>query len=607
MAYVLLEDEARFDGDPVGATGYVTGEVVFTTGMAGYQESVTDPSLPPPDHRVHVPAHRQLRRERGGDGVRRDPRARRGHARGDQLREDAPGAEMGWLDWLAESGIPAITGVDTRALVRHLRDKGAMRGGIFPSGMAETQAHGARPRRGADDRPGPRPRGHAERAGPARASRATARGSWPSTPASRRSIVRNLVARGARVELHPCTRDRRRAAGPRRRRRLPRQRPRRPGRARLRRRHAARARGQEADVRHLPRPPAAVRGRSGSRRSSCRSATAARNHPVKDLETGTDRDHLAEPRLRGARARRRAAHRRRRAGALGDRLRRGRSCRHVNLYDRTVEGLTLLDVPGGDGPVPPRGRARARTTPCTSSTASWSRSRVPRRDDIHKILDPRLRPDRHRPGGRVRLLRRAGLQGAARGGLRGRARQLEPGDDHDRPGVRRRDVRRAAAARARSRRSSSKRAPRRAAADARRPDRAEPRARRCTRTARSSATASSSSARTTTRSTAPRTATCSARRWSAPGCACRAARSPHTVDEALAALRATSACRSIVRPAFTLGGRGGGIARDRDEFRRDRAPRAWPRRRSARCCSTSRCSAGASSSSRSCATTTTTS
>ena len=47
---------------------------------------------------------------------------------------------------------------------------------------------------------------------------------------------------------------------------------------------------------------------------------------------------------------------------------------HVNLYDRTVEGLTLLDVPRRHGPVPPRGRARARTTPCTSSIASWSRS-----------------------------------------------------------------------------------------------------------------------------------------------------------------------------------------------------------------------------------------
>jgi hypothetical protein len=61
-------------------------------------------------------------------------------------------------------------------------------------------------------------------------------------------------------------------------------------------------------------------------------------------------------------------------------------------------------------------------------------------------LDPdhRLRPDRDRPGLRVRLLRHPGLPRAARGGLPGDPRQLEPGDDHDRPRLRRRHLRRAA-------------------------------------------------------------------------------------------------------------------------------------------------------------------
>ena len=63
---------------------------------------------------------------------------------------------------------------------------------------------------------------------------------------------------------------------------------------------------------------------------------------------------------------------------------------------------------------------------------------MPRRDDIQQDPPDRLRADRDRAGGRVRLLGRAGLQGAARGGLRGRPRQLEPGDDHDRPRVRHR-------------------------------------------------------------------------------------------------------------------------------------------------------------------------
>ena len=64
-AYVLLEDGTRFDGDACAASGpdvWVTGEVVFTTGMSGYQESVTDPSFAQPDHHLHAPARRQLRR-----------------------------------------------------------------------------------------------------------------------------------------------------------------------------------------------------------------------------------------------------------------------------------------------------------------------------------------------------------------------------------------------------------------------------------------------------------------------------------------------------------------------------------------------------------------
>ena len=64
-------------------------------------------------------------------------------------REDAPGAEQGWLSWLREHGIPGITGVDTRALVRHIRDEGAMRGGIFPARRRRgrgARARGARSR-----------------------------------------------------------------------------------------------------------------------------------------------------------------------------------------------------------------------------------------------------------------------------------------------------------------------------------------------------------------------------------------------------------------------------------------------------------------------------
>ena len=55
-------------------------------------------------------------------------------------REDAPGAEGGWLQWLADCGIPAISGVDTRALVIHIRDRGAMRGGVFAAATPVDEA-----------------------------------------------------------------------------------------------------------------------------------------------------------------------------------------------------------------------------------------------------------------------------------------------------------------------------------------------------------------------------------------------------------------------------------------------------------------------------------
>ncbi len=86
----------------------------------------------------------------------------------------------------------------------------------------------------------------------------------------------------------------------------------------------------------------------------------------------------------------------------------------------------------------------------------------------------RLRADRDRAGVRVRLRGLPGAEGAARGRLPHDRRQLEPGDDHDRPRLRRRDLSRAARPRGRRRRARP-RAARRAAADARRPDRAQPR------------------------------------------------------------------------------------------------------------------------------------
>ena len=138
-AYLLLEDGTRLDGDAVGAEREVTGEVVFTTGMSGYQESMTDPSFARQLITFTAP-------HVGNYGVSEAAmESDAAHARAVIMRdahngEDCATAERGWLDWLADCGVPAITGVDTRALVRHIRDRGAMRGGVFPADLPESEA-----------------------------------------------------------------------------------------------------------------------------------------------------------------------------------------------------------------------------------------------------------------------------------------------------------------------------------------------------------------------------------------------------------------------------------------------------------------------------------
>ena len=128
--------------------------------MSGYQEAVTDPSFTAQIITFTYP-------HVGNYGVSAEAmESDRVHARAVIMREamngeDAPGAEGGWLDWLRDCGIPAITGVDTRALVRHIRDAGAMRGGIFAGDDVARREARERDRRRADDgRPRPRPRGH---------------------------------------------------------------------------------------------------------------------------------------------------------------------------------------------------------------------------------------------------------------------------------------------------------------------------------------------------------------------------------------------------------------------------------------------------------------
>ena len=267
------------------------------------------------------------------------------------------------------------------------------------------------------------------------------------------------------------------------------------------------------------------------------------NHPVKDLADRADRDHQPEPRLRGASGPAASTRSTPTSPVRWETDFGAAELTHINLYDRTVEGLRL---PRGAAPArsstTPR-RARARTTRCISSTASSPRSApdaAPRRHPADH--DPRLGADRDRPGGRVRLLRAPGLQGARRGGLRGRARQLEPGDDHDRPGVRDRDLHRAAAARARSRRSSRASAPTRCCRrSAARPRSTSPGAARGRHARALRRRADRRRLRRDRARRGPRPLPRDDAR--PPACACRAARSRPTSREALRRARRRSACR----------------------------------------------------------------
>jgi carbamoyl-phosphate synthase small subunit len=128
-ALLVLEDGRAFRGESYGATGETFGEAVFSTGMTGYQETLTDPSY----HRQVVV---QTAPHIGNTGVNdEDPESRRIWVSGYVVRDPAR-LPSSWRsrrslgDELAAHGIVGISGIDTRALTRHLRDRGAMRVGV---------------------------------------------------------------------------------------------------------------------------------------------------------------------------------------------------------------------------------------------------------------------------------------------------------------------------------------------------------------------------------------------------------------------------------------------------------------------------------------------
>jgi carbamoyl-phosphate synthase small subunit len=128
-AILVLEDGRTFRGESFGAEGETFGEAVFNTGMSGYQETLTDPSY-----------HRQVvvmtAPHVGNTGMNdEDPESRRIWVAGYVVRDPAR-VPSSWRstrsldDDLRAQGVVGIAGVDTRALTRHLRERGAMRVGI---------------------------------------------------------------------------------------------------------------------------------------------------------------------------------------------------------------------------------------------------------------------------------------------------------------------------------------------------------------------------------------------------------------------------------------------------------------------------------------------
>ncbi|MCI1983295.1 MAG: glutamine-hydrolyzing carbamoyl-phosphate synthase small subunit [Bifidobacteriaceae bacterium] len=129
-AVLVLEDGQVYVGAPFGALGTTTGEIVFSTGMTGYQETLTDPSY---DKQIVIQTFPHI----GNTGVNsEDPESSRIWVAGYVVREPSPvvsnwRAQRSLTDDLQDQSIVGISKIDTRKLVRHLCSAGVMRAGIF--------------------------------------------------------------------------------------------------------------------------------------------------------------------------------------------------------------------------------------------------------------------------------------------------------------------------------------------------------------------------------------------------------------------------------------------------------------------------------------------
>ncbi|WP_341579035.1 glutamine-hydrolyzing carbamoyl-phosphate synthase small subunit [Microbacterium schleiferi] len=138
-AVLVLEDGTRFRGRAYGARGVTLGEVVFATGMTGYQETLTDPSYA---GQIVLQTAPHI----GNTGMNdEDPESRRIWVAGYIVRDPSRvvsnwRADESLDEALERDGIVGISGIDTRAVTRHIRSVGSMRGGVFSGDAASLDA-----------------------------------------------------------------------------------------------------------------------------------------------------------------------------------------------------------------------------------------------------------------------------------------------------------------------------------------------------------------------------------------------------------------------------------------------------------------------------------
>src|SRR5438270_13546064 len=138
-ALLALENGKYFEGESFGTTGTRIGEICFNTAMTGYQEVLTDPSYRGQIVAMTYPLI-------GNYGVNLlDQESRSPHVRGFVIEElsEAPSnwrSEMSLGEYLRQAEIPGVEGIDTRALTRHLRTRGAMKACLTTEDMSRAEA-----------------------------------------------------------------------------------------------------------------------------------------------------------------------------------------------------------------------------------------------------------------------------------------------------------------------------------------------------------------------------------------------------------------------------------------------------------------------------------